>query len=204
MSEKGEKGFFVRLPTDLLTALKEFSEKNNIPQARIVEDAIRQYLSAPASSSSSPSLRQIITKFAGKCTKCGKQIDVGEIAYWAQGILICIECYYKASSHIGDAKKALKAYAAYKRYKVLALQAQKELDELITKINVYETYAQLGDIVHKIDDALRLINEYLLSVDKSASLEEAKTMLIDINNKLEEILAARTILFEKKKEKIRV
>jgi len=152
MSEKGSsKGFFVRLPEDLLEALDRFSQTNNIPKAQIVENALRQYLAAPASEDKKPpTLRQIITKYKGRCSKCSREIDVGEIAFWGSGILVCYECYARTSLHLPDVKRALKAYAEYKKAKALAQEARAQLDELVTKINVYEVFAQLSGIIHRL------------------------------------------------------
>jgi hypothetical protein len=202
MSEKSEKGFFVRLPEDLLKELNRFCETNNISKAQIVENALRQFLAAPVSEERAPSLRQIITRYRGKCTRCGRDIEIGEIAFWGSGILVCYECFMRASGHLADVKRALKAYTEYKRAKALAQEARAVLDQLVTKINVYEVFAQLSDIIHKIDGALQMINEYVLSVEKSADLEAIKTTLLELNSKLEEILAARTLIMsEKKREK---
>jgi hypothetical protein len=202
--QKSEKGFFVRLPQELLDALNRFSETNNIPKAQIVENALRQYLAAPAGEDKKPpTLKQIITKYKGKCTRCGRAIEIGEIAFWGSGILVCYECYAHTSGHLPDVKKALKAYAEYKKAKALAQEARNELDRLVTKINVYEVFTQLSDIVHKIDGTLQLIHEYAMNVEKSADLEAVKNTLLEINSKLEEILAARALLMreEKKREK---
>jgi hypothetical protein len=101
-----------------------------------------------------------------------------------------------------DVKRALKAYAEYKKAKALATEARAVLDQLVTKINVYEVFAQLSDIIHKIDGTLQMINEYVLSVEKNTDLEAIKTVLLELNSKLEEILAARTLIMsEKKREK---
>jgi hypothetical protein len=199
-----EKGFFVRLPQDLIDALNRFAEANNIAKAQVVENALRQYLAAPASEERAPSLKQIITKYRGKCTRCGRDIEIGEVAFWGSGILVCYECYARASGHLPDAKKALRAYAEYKKAKALAQEARAQLDELVTKINVYEVFAQLSDIIHKIDDALRLINEYVLNVEKNRDLETVKHMLLELNSKLEEILAARTLIMSQKKREKRL
>ena len=202
MSEKGEKGFFVRLPQELLDALNRFSATTNIPKAQIVENALRQYLAAPVGEDKPPTLKQIITKYRGKCTRCGRDIEIGEIAFWGSGILVCYECYARTSGHLPDVKRALKAYTEYKRAKALAQEARAVLDQLVTKINVYEVFAQLSDIIHKIDGTLQMINEYVLSVEKSADLEAVKNALLELNSKLEEILAARTLIMsEKKREK---
>jgi hypothetical protein len=204
MSEKSEKGFFVRLPSELLEALDRFCEANNVTKAQVVENALRQYLAAPAEGEDKkpPTLRQIVTKYKGRCSKCGREIDVGEIAFWGSGILVCYECYMRTTGHLPDVKRALKAYAEYKKAKALAQEARAVLDQLVTKINVYEVFAQLSDVIHKIDDTLRLLNEYILSVEKNADLEAVKNALLELNSKLEEILAARTLIMsEKKREK---
>ena len=203
MSEKSEKGFFVRLPQELLDALNRFCEANNVTKAQVVESALRQYLAAPAGEEKKPpSLKQIITKYKGKCARCGRDIEIGEIAFWGSGILVCYECFMRASGHLSDVKKALKAYAEYKKAKALAQEARAQLDELVMKINVYEVFERLNDIVHKIDNVLQMINEYILSVEKNTDLEAVKNMLLELNSKLEEILAARTLIMsEKKREK---
>jgi hypothetical protein len=199
-----EKGFFVRLPQDLLDALNRFSETNNIPKAQIVENALRQFLAAPAGEDKKPpTLKQIITKYRGKCTRCGRDIEIGEIAFWGSGVLVCYECYARTSGHLPDVKRALKAYAEYKKAKALAAEARTELDQLVMKINVYEVFERLNDIVHKIDGTLQLIHDYIMNVEKSSTdLETVKNALLELNSKLEEILAARTLIMsEKKREK---
>jgi hypothetical protein len=198
-----EKGFFVRLPEELLEALNRFCEANNITKAQAVENALRQFLAAPTSEDKKPpTLKQIITKYRGKCTRCGRDIEIGEIAFWGSGILVCYECYARTSLHLPDTKRALKAYAEYKKAKALAQEARAQLDELVTKINVYEVFNEISSVIHKIDGTLQLIHEYAMNVEKSADLEAVKNALLELNSKLEEILAARTLIMsEKKREK---
>jgi len=199
-----EKGFFVRLPEDLLKELNRFSEANNIAKSQVVENALRQYLAAPVGEDKKPpSLKQIITKYKGKCTRCGRDIEIGEIAFWGSGILVCYECYARTSLHLPDTKRALKAYAEYKKARALAQEARAQLDELVMKINVYEVFNEISNIIHKIDGTLQLIHEYAMNVEKNTDLEAVKNALLELNTKLEEILAARVLIMreEKKREK---
>lgn len=192
MSE--EANLFVKIPIALNVKLKEYCEKNNKTVKEVVCDALEQFLKRK---SDDAGLRQIVVKYKGKCVRCGKEIDVGEIAYYGSGLLVCIECFAKQTGHLPDLKKALNAYVAYRRYKALANEAKRELDALVERINDVQIMEDMSSIVSKIEAVLQTLNDYVTYVERNDKLDEIISKLDEIKEKMDEIIAARAFKIKK-------
>jgi hypothetical protein len=193
--EGGQQGqLFVRgLPAELLEQLEKFCEENNKSKKDVIAEALELYF---ASVGKPPALRLIPLKYPAKCAKCGRQLQAAELAYWAPGTVICVECYLRANSGIGDAKKALKAYMDYKRFKAMAQEAQRELDVLVRQIDEKQVLSEMKQLKSEIEKAIALLNDYTYHFEDSKA-KEALQLLNVINEKLDELLASRAVLVRK-------
>jgi hypothetical protein len=192
--EGGQGQLFVRgLPAELLEQLEKFCEENNKSKKDVIAEALELYFN---SAGKPPALKLIPLKYPSKCAKCGKPIQAAELAYWAPGTVICVECYLRANSGIGDAKKALKAYMDYKRFKAMAVEAQRELDALIRQIDERQVLNEMRQLKSEIEKALALLNDYTYHFE-DAKAKEALQLLNTINEKIDELLASRAVLVRK-------
>jgi methyl-accepting chemotaxis protein len=194
-NEGGQQGqLFVRgLPLELLGQLERFCEENNKSKKDVIAEALELYF---ASAGKPPALKLIPLKYPSKCSKCGRQLQAAELAYWAPGTVVCVECYLRANSGIGDAKKALKAYMDYKRFKAMAVEAQRELDVLVRQIDERQILNEMKQLKSEIEKALALLNDYTYHFEDTKA-KEALQLLTQVNEKIDELLASRALIVKK-------
>lgn len=200
------KNLFVRIEDNIYDQLDEFITREKLSKKEAIEKAISLLLNNQNKNIDyekldikQVSLKQIITKYRGKCSKCGRTIEIGEIAYWSQGILICYDCYVKANEKIvSNAKKELEHYKKLKRLKILINEAEKQLDLLVKKINIYESFDFLTNISKELKNRLNEIGSYLYDVERdNKELKQILEELVKINDKIDEFLGMIRITKEK-------
>ena len=104
-----------RLPEEIIEKIKNESKRKNITQNEFIKQAIEHYLSCRIKEKEEikqASLKLIVTKYNGKCSKCGSEISIGSLCYYGrdQGktILICLDCMVENKSDKALASKYLK------------------------------------------------------------------------------------------------
>jgi len=187
----------IRLDEDTLNKLKEFSEKHNMTISDIVRDAIKSYIEhTEPQVEQLPTLKMIITKYKSKCSKCGKDIGIGEIAYWAKGITVCLDCIINTMGDKTLASKYLKKREMEKVIKGL----QKIANELEERIAERQAQLKALEIEQKKAEVYDMLNDYLKHFNDK-KLEEIYEKLKEIEEKAEEAKIALTLKIKKSKKK---
>lgn len=195
------KLFIKNFNPKLYEKLEDFCSKNGKSKKEVVEEALNLFFNAQADSKAKLSLRQIITKYRGKCKKCGRIIELGEIAYWSQGVLLCIDCFLKQNEKIQDVKTIYKLYKQIKRLKAMKKEAERELDDLIVKVNKYETLQLIEKQLENISNIVKELSEYLYAyhIEDNKNLAQILEELRQIKEKIEEYLTFESISLRKVK-----
>ncbi len=205
------KSLFVRINDQIYDSLEDFIQKEQINKKEAIEKAIQLLISNQSknidyekSDIKDVSLKQIITKYNGYCSNCGRKIAIGEIAFWGKGILLCYDCYIKQNEKIvTDAKKELEHYKKLKKLRILINQAQKELDELVQKINVYETIQYISQISDQIKKQLQELTSYAYEVEReNIDLKKILDELVRVNDRIDEFLGLFKISLKEKQKVI--
>jgi len=163
----------IRVDDDLANTIDKVTNNTN----EYVINCIKHFLECKGKAEEIPSLRPILSKFRGKCSKpdCGKVIEVGEPCYWSKGIVICMDCIIQKG--LGDKTliaKYLKTRELNRTLKVL----QNECDRLASQIENLSVSDRLEKLISQINERNNLLFKYLTEVkplDKEReTLEELK------------------------------
>ena len=199
-----KKPFFVRLDEEIVLSIEKLCAKYNISKAELISNAIKNYNpntqlnkdEIKALSFSKP----IPLKYPNKrCIKCGKTLSIGELVLISKTpngyIYLCYECFLKQNQQ-KDYKQLLKAYIKLKRIKALIDEAEKRLNQLVNKINIYECTEYLLKQIESIKILVNDISSYIYSVHSNADLKNISEQLTKLNEQLEQYLALmrKTIL----------
>jgi len=112
-----------------------------------------------------PEMKWITTKYAGKCARCGREIQIGERVLWAPGTLVCFECGMK--SYADD--KVFQKYVILAEIKAAVKGAKKELERLGGEIKqkreeLERLKAEIRDnkaLAEKMREAMVLLDGFL-------------------------------------------
>lgn len=199
-----KKPFFIRIDQDVIDLIEKLCKKHSISKAELIENAVKNYNpnvqlnkdELKALSFSKP----IPLKYPNKrCIKCGKILNIGELVLISKTlngyIYLCYECFLKQNQQ-KDYKQLLKAYIKLKRIKALTVEAEKRLNQLVNKINIYECTEYLLKQIESIKILVNDISSYIYSVHSNADLKNISEQLTKLNEQLEQYLALmrKTIL----------
>lgn len=188
----------VKLQDDLYQKLQEHADKHGISIAEAIRDAIKSYLEhTEPQVEQMPTLKMIITKYKSKCSKCGKDIGIGEVAYWAKGITVCLDCIINALGDKTLASKYLKKREMEKVIKGL----QKIANELEERIAEKQAQLKAMEIEQKKAEVYDMLNDYLKHFNDKR-LEEIASKLKEIEEKVEEAKIALTLKLKQSKKKV--
>lgn len=192
-----EKGIFVRLPENLLNAIEKACQERGVTKTQLIAEALHQYLRGGGEKA--PGLRLIALRYPARCVKCGKELTVGDLAYWSTGTVICLDCYAKQTAGVlPEVKKLYSLYKEIRRLKVLREEARKDLDELMARVEKLDIDVKLAELVTKIEEVISQVYDYMTRVESNVNLEEVKQRLIEIAEKLEELRAAKVFIVRKR------
>jgi len=184
-----EKQLNVRISGKLYDRLEEFTEKQGISKKEAIEQAIQLLLGKQEKEE--VGLKQIITKYAGKCSKCGREIQVGEIAFWGKGVLLCYDCFMQQNAQFAtqEGKAIYRYYKQLRKLRALIALSKQELEQLQSKVDIYETHEKIYEILYKIDSTLELLRDYMLKVESPPDLQKVLQDIEKIKEQVEEFLA---------------
>jgi len=172
---------------ELYEYLRKESEKRLLDINELLEQIIEHYQSCKVKEkeeTKQASLKLIVTKYNGKCSKCGSEISIGSLAYFGKGdrgetILICLDCMIQNKSDKALASRYLKMRELDKTVKAL----RKEAEALAEKLEDLQIVQKFDNIHHKNDEAIKLIMDYLKNPFVK---EEERKILEDWIRQLEE------------------
>ena len=204
------KNLTIRLDDEIYKKLEEYASRHGMSRAQVIVEALNNLFNpiANAKDVKEVSLKEIVVKYKTTCVKCGRVIDVGEIAYWGRGVgVVCYDCYVKANQKITgfDAKKLVKMYREIRKLKVIKSELQKEVDLLADKLNVYELLDELSSRLRSVEGKLEYIITSLLSDEQDKQqLQQVYKEVKDSIDRLNEIMyGLRNIIIKTKKTDVK-
>jgi len=177
------KLFTFRFDDDTEKILDILAEKENKSKTEIVKQALYHYANCTSKEGKNePSLKLIITKFDGSCSKCKAHIPIGSFAYYGKGdnnqtILICMDCIVQNKSDRALVSRYLKMRELDKLIKAL----RREAEYYASKLDKLQVFVKFDTLYAMNDQIVNLTKDYLMNtpVDKDKEKE-----------KLEEIMSA--------------
>jgi len=143
----------VRISEEIYKKIKDIAEKTGKSIREVVEEAINIYLlgkeQAVDKDVKEIKNKWIVAKYPSKCSRCQKEIGVGDMAYWirieyadnsVRSYLYCSECYL-ASFDLALAKKYMKVKeleATYRSLKKFCDSLAEQAKELQNKVNLLQ------------------------------------------------------------------
>ena len=123
------KIFNIRLEDQLIERIKEEANLRGLSQKDLVIKALEHFF-ACKKAEEIPSLKEIITIYKGKCSRCGRVINVGERALWGKthegSVLLCSECQINSETDKTIVRRLIKRRRLEREIKAL----QNQLDYL--------------------------------------------------------------------------
>jgi len=177
------RSFPFRTNQKLFETIKQKAKENNISINEWINKAIEHFLNCRIKEKEDvkqASLKLIVTKFSGKCSKCGNEISIGSLAYYGkdQGktILICLDCMVENKSDKALASKYLKMRELNKTVKAL----RKEAESLAEKLEDLQIVMKFDNLYQKNDEVIRLIQNYLTNPFSKPEEQRLLEDVIDI------------------------
>jgi len=207
-----KKELFVRIDYEVYQQLEKACNEKKLGKAEIIEKALRLFLSNPDTEKTEKSdlkaqtwSKPLPLKYPNKfCIKCKRKLEIGElvlISKTERGYqYLCYECFLKVNLKSStEAKQLFKLYKQIKRLKALKAQAQKELDELVVKINRYEIYDYLKKKIDELNPIINDLFSYLYKVESdNIDLKKIAENVREIKEKIEQFLALESLRERKK------
>ena len=202
-----KKPFFIRIDQDVIDLIEKLCKKHSISKAELIENAVKKYVQNELNIDKNE-LKQLSwskplpLKFPNKyCIKCKRKLEIGELVLITKSSngyqYLCYECFLKLNKFKNkDYKEMLNNYIKIKRLKALINEAEKRLNKLISKINLYDATEFLLKQIESIRVIINDISSYMYSIKQDKNLSEIKNELEKLNEQLEQYLALmrKTIL----------
>jgi len=207
------KGLFLRVKEETINKLKEIAEKEGKTQSEVVEELIENYHEIVRGEKLEKDEIEKLTwskplplRFPKKCIKCNRELQVGELVLIAKGsrgyIYLCYNCYMKANiSRIPEVKQTYRYYKELQKVKALYSHAKSELDRIVTKVNIYETYEKLEEILDEAKTTIYDLQDYLRKVESDEKLIKILENLEKLAERIEKATDFILLFFKKKKKK---
>lgn len=149
----------VRLPQDLKDSIEKDAKQGNFASVNQWWIEAGKHFLECKKAHQVASFRFIITRFKGKCLKCGRSVDKGEGAYYARGSgLLCLEC----SIFKGMSDKAVVAkYMKMREFQELARMFKVEVERYAERLDLYRAADKLDEIYKRGKELKDLVFKYL-------------------------------------------
>jgi len=126
------KNLNLKLEEELINKIKTEANIRGLSQKDLIVKALEHFFVCKKSEET-PTLKLIITKYPGYCSKCGRKIDVGEYALYGRtkngSILICDNCM-----PIESDKKLLTKHLKIREMNQLIKALKKEIEKYTEKL----------------------------------------------------------------------
>lgn len=158
----------IRVDNEIRELITEGSEKRGFSENEFVIQAIRHFVTCKAETVKAaefqgPGLKSIITKYEGKCSKCGNYIPTGSQAWYGRTekgtrpILVCLDCMVLGMADKTLAKKFIKVKELQATIRGLNKIAD-ELAETVFDPNILKRQEQFQSLV---SNAIERYEKYL-------------------------------------------
>ena len=141
------KNLKLKLEEELINKIKTEANIRGLSQKDLIVKALEHFFICNKAEEI-PTLKEIITKYKGKCSKCGRIVDVGEKALYGKtkdgSILICLDCQIGMESDKTIVRRLLKLRKLDREIKALQNQKEQLLNEY-EELELKEDFAKLLD-----------------------------------------------------------
>jgi len=195
------KEIHLRLKNDqLYQEIEKYANQNSLS----INDAIVELITRGLFGSEIPEIKEIkggkiiILKFKTKCSKCSKDLNVGDLAYWVKysysdgssnSIVLCLDCYYSLSDKT-MASLVLRRYKLKKEINALSKYEKEisnhieQLEEKLRELNPVKEYIELKT---RIESLLSYIEKIFEVRNDLPLYNEIKNTISNILNELREL-----------------
>ena len=140
------KSILFRAEDNFIESIKMEANQKGLSQNELIKKALEHFFICDKAEEI-PSLREIITKYKGSCSKCSRTINMGERALYGKtkegSILICLDCQIGSESDKTIVRRLLKLRKLDREIK--ALQNQKE--QLLREYEELELKADFANLL---------------------------------------------------------
>ena len=176
----------IKVGDEVYNLLKALSDKTGKSIRELIENAVNiVYKNVDVGYDDIVESKQafITVKYKSKCSLCGREINVGELALWVRykhkdekvtSKLVCLECFYQD-------KSIAKLYLKKKELEAVVRGLKKMADELAEQVNKLQNEVNVLYIRKRISELLNDINHYLKEQNESKLIE-----ILDRLDKLED------------------
>jgi pyruvate/2-oxoacid:ferredoxin oxidoreductase beta subunit len=176
--------FHFRANDDLTKKIKEEAKNKGISINDFITSAIEHYLTCQNfnDKDKEPSLKLIVTKYSGKCSKCSNHIDIGNLAYYGKTdsgkpILLCLDCMINSQSDRALALRYVRMRQLEKTIKALRKEAESYLSKLedLQILNKFDSLYQINDELSKM--IMSYLKNSFINDDERKALEDVLEQL---------------------------
>jgi predicted transcriptional regulator len=195
----------IRISEETYRKVKEIAEKSGKSIREVIEEAIQLFLlgkeQAVDKDVKEIKNKWIIAKYSSKCSRCQKEIGVGDMVFWVRvtyadnsirSFIYCSECYLSAFD-TSLAKRYLKVKeleATYKSLKKFCDSLAQQATELQNKVNLLQLEKDIEQFwfnfrsVFTNNPDVKVVNEFIMKLEE----------IIDRVKKLEAVVLAEAPL----------
>lgn len=190
----------IRVSQDIYEKIRRLAEKSGKSMRELAEEAINAYLLG-AEGAEGKDVKGITAKiiplqFPTRCKKCGRQLQPGDLGYWAKitftdntvrSYTICLDCYYQ-----GTALK--EQYLKKRKLEIVVRELRREADRLADQVEELRAYTRLVEAKKELLKMVREARELLAVItqpERRLQLEKINTSLdnlVDATEKLMNLL----------------
>ena len=190
----------IRVSQDIYEKIRGLAEKSGKSMRELVEEAINAYLlgveGAEGKDVKGITAKIIPLQFQTRCKKCGRQLQPGDLGYWAKitftdntvrSYTICLDCYYQ-----GTALK--EQYLKKRKLEIVVRELRREADRLSDQVEELRAYTRLVEAKKELLKMVREARELLAVItqpERRLQLEKINTSLdnlVDATEKLMNLL----------------
>lgn len=171
MSEDDKTRLHVNLDKTLKENMDQDARQRGFKDTtQYVTEAVKHFQKCKEKESSQ-AMKMIITKYPGKCLKCGHDIEVNSWAMFGRGVgLICMDCVVLK---LGD-KTIVAKYLKNRELDRVAKVLKEECDRLAGKVETLQVLNKLEDLKNQQESIMKVVREFL--TNKIGSPEENKAL----------------------------
>ncbi|MEM2287914.1 MAG: ribbon-helix-helix domain-containing protein [Sulfolobales archaeon] len=187
------KEISVKLSEDVYEKIEKLAEKTGKSKADIIREALLLYLGSEVGEKAVESSKSYIKPaiYSGKCSRCGREIQQGELAGFikivytdksSRTFAYCLDCYNSLSD-----KTILSLELKKHRLKRVVTALQRQMSKMLS---IYDELEKASELYTKIKTYVSELNRYLEQVyhGDNKSIEKLVFELADLNNQLSEFV----------------
>lgn len=176
----------VRIPLEIDKALSDsidadVKQRSFPDRSSYIREALKHFQLCKENEASQ-AMKQIITKFPGKCLKCGHEIPVNSWAMYGKGVgLVCLDCVVLK---LGD-KTLVAKYLKNRELERVWKALKEDCDRLAGQVEQLQILNKAEDLKNQQEEAIKMIRSFLTTTmgtdQEREALDEFLRQLSDGN-----------------------